>query len=127
MDNQKLLNDIDKIVGVLKCRTNESKNWRKNQDRLYFRDKQYTWQAWQNCNNRSTNPLQYCPTYDELIVEQKKLDGERIDKAIAHASELAQIEVKGLRMLHKSQMQLLEAQQQSRQVDELYRKFFNLK
>lgn len=56
---------------------------------------------------------------------RKAVDSERIDKAIAEASELAQIEINGLRLLHKSQMQLLEAQQQNRRIKELYKKFFS--
>ncbi|MBD2316669.1 hypothetical protein [Phormidium tenue] len=64
------------------------------------------------------------PTESELIAEQKRLDGLRIDKVIAESSEHARIEIEGLRLLWRSQMQLLEAQQQNRRVNELYKKFF---
>ena len=61
-------------------------------------------------------------TLDRLVAEQLKIDNELIDRAIAKASENAEIEFKNLRFLHKSQLQLLEAQQQSRRIKNLYRK-----
>ena len=58
---------------------------------------------------------------------KRAVDKDRINKAIAVASETARVEMERLRLLHQSQMQLLEAQQQSKRVHDLYDKFFGAK